>query len=122
MTLWRNQGFIEATPGAVIDYGYILQKIDDLAREFDIQAICFDRWGASRIIQDLSAAGLTVIEMGQGFASMSPPTKEMMKLILEQKIRFPNNPVMRWVREQYRCRARRSRKFEAEQKAQHRKD
>lgn len=94
--LWRNQGYIEATPGAVIDYNYILQKIDDLARLYDIQAICFDRWGASKIIQDLSAGGLTVIEMGQGYASMSPPTKELMKLILEKRIQFPKNPVMRW--------------------------
>lgn len=30
--------------------------------------------------------GFNVVAMGQGFASMSPPTKELMKLTLEQRI------------------------------------
>ena len=40
--------------------------------------------------------GLTVMEFGQGFASMSPPSKEMEKLVLERKIQFPDNPVLSW--------------------------
>ena len=40
--------------------------------------------------------GLSVFEFGQGFASMSPPAKELEKLILEQKIVFPDNPALKW--------------------------
>jgi phage terminase large subunit-like protein len=40
--------------------------------------------------------GLTVLEFGQGFASLSPPSKEMEKLILSRKIAFPNNPALKW--------------------------
>jgi phage terminase large subunit-like protein len=40
--------------------------------------------------------GLTVLEFGQGFASMSPPSKEMEKLVLERKIVFPDNPALAW--------------------------
>lgn len=32
----------------------------------------------------------------QGFASMSPPTKELMKLTLEQKIAHSGHPVLCW--------------------------
>ena len=38
------------------------------------------------MVQNLEGMGFTVVPFGQGFASMSPPTKEFMKLVLEQKI------------------------------------
>ena len=37
-----------------------------------------------------------MIEFGQGFASMSPPTKEIEKLILARKIVFKENPALKW--------------------------
>lgn len=93
---WNRQNYIETTPGQVIDYGFILNRIDDVAKQFDLKAILFDRWGATKIIQEIEDRGLTVIEFGQGFASMSPPTKEIEKLILERRIRFAENPALRW--------------------------
>lgn len=32
----------------------------------------------------------------QGFASMSPPTKELMKLVLEERIAHGGHPILRW--------------------------
>jgi len=94
--LWHRQNFIESTPGQVVDYGFILNCIDELAKKYDLKAILFDRWGATKIVQELETRGLTVIEFGQGFKSMSPPTKELEKLILERRIMFPDNPALRW--------------------------
>lgn len=94
--LWRDQNHIEATPGAVIDYGFIMNRIDKVAQSYDLRAVLFDRWGSTKIIQEIESHGLDVIQFGQGFKDMSPPTKELMKLILEKRIRFPENPVLRW--------------------------
>ncbi len=94
--VWEKQGFIETTPGDVIKYEYIMRRIDQAARDYDVKGISYDRWGSTKIIQDIASKNLMVIEMGQGYKSMSPPTKELMKMILEKKIRFPENPVLRW--------------------------
>jgi len=94
--LWNRQGHIEATPGTVVDYSYILKRIEAISKQYDLKAILFDRWGATKIVKDLEDMGLTVLEFGQGFASMSPPSKEMEKLILEKKIVFPDNPALAW--------------------------
>ena len=48
------------------------------------------------MVQNLEGMGFTVVPFGQGFASMSPPTKELMKLVLEQKIAHGGHPVLRW--------------------------
>lgn len=48
------------------------------------------------MVQNLEGMGFTVVPFGQGFASVSPPTKELMKMVLEQKIAHGGHPVLRW--------------------------
>ena len=94
--LWNRQGYLETTEGNVVHYGYIEKFIERLGERFNIRDIAFDRWGATQMSQDLENLGFTVVPMGQGFASMSPPTKELMKLTLEKKIAHGGHPVLRW--------------------------
>lgn len=94
---WVRQGLITATPGNVIDYGYILAQIDEDAQRYDVAQIAFDRWGATRIVQDLADAGMEVVGFGQGFGSMSAPMKELEKLVLSEQIRHGGNPVLTWM-------------------------
>ena len=47
--------------------------------------------------QNLDNAGFTVVQFGQGMASMSPPTKELMNLVLEKRIAHGGNPVLAWM-------------------------
>ena len=46
--------------------------------------------------QNLDALGFTLVQFGQGFKDMSPPTKELMKLTLERKLLHNGHPVLRW--------------------------
>ncbi|EGC74956.1 hypothetical protein HMPREF0490_01431 [Lachnospiraceae bacterium 6_1_37FAA] len=94
--LWHRQGYLETTEGNVVHYGYIEKFIERLGERFNIRDIAFDRWGATQMSQDLENMGFTVVPMGQGFASMSPPTKELMKLTLERKLAHGGHPVLRW--------------------------
>jgi phage terminase large subunit-like protein len=95
--VWVRQGFITATPGEVIDYDFIYAQIDEDAQAYDLQEIAFDRWGATKIVQSIEERGLTCVQFGQGFASMSPPMKELEKLIIGEKIAHGNNPVLTWM-------------------------
>lgn len=94
--VWKAQGILETTDGAVIDYNFVNKKIEKLSEKYDIREIAFDRWGAAQITQNLDGAGFTVIPFGQGFKSMSPPCKELMKLVLEKRIAHGGNAVLRW--------------------------
>lgn len=96
---WVRQGYITATPGNVIDYNFVLAQIDEDMQIYDILEIAFDRWGASRIQTQLMERGGEdfLVQFGQGYKSMSPPTKELGKLILEHKIAHSNNPVLTWM-------------------------
>ena len=94
--VWERQGFLKTTEGNVLHYGYIENFIDELGAKFNIREIAFDRWGAVQMTQNLENLGFTVVPFGQGFASMSPPTKELMRLTLEQKLAHGGHPVLRW--------------------------
>ena len=61
----------------------------------NIREIAFDRWGTVQMVQNLEGMGFTVVPFGQGFKDMSPPTKELMKLTLEQKVAHDGHPVLR---------------------------
>jgi phage terminase large subunit-like protein len=95
--VWHQQGFLLATEGNVIHYGFIEQFIHELGEKYHILEIAFDRWGATQMTQDLEGMGFTVVPFGQGFASMSPPTKEFYKLLMEGRIQHGGNPIMRWM-------------------------
>jgi phage terminase large subunit-like protein len=95
--IWHRQGFLQTTEGNVVHYGYIEQFIGKLGERFNIKEIAFDRWGAVQMVQNLEGMGFTVVPFGQGFASMSPPTKELMKLTLEKRIAHGGNPVLSWM-------------------------
>lgn len=95
--VWEKQGRLETTEGNVIHYGYIEKFIQRLGEKFNIREIAFDRWGAVQMVQNLEIMGFTVVPFGQGFKDMSPPTKELMKLVLEKRIAHGGHPVLRWM-------------------------
>ena len=95
--VWERQGFLETTEGNVIHYGFIEKFIENLGMKYNIKEIAFDRWGAVQMVQNLEGMGFIVVPFGQGYKDMSPPTKELMKLTLEEKIAHGGHPVLRWM-------------------------
>ena len=95
--VWERQGYLQTTEGNVVHYGYIEKFIERLGERFNIREIAFDRWGAVQMVQNLEGMGFTVVPFGQGFKDMSPPTKELMKLVLEERIAHGGHPVLRWM-------------------------
>lgn len=95
--VWEQKGYLQTTDGNVVHYGFIENFIEELGTKYNIREIAFDRWGAVQMVQNLEGMGFTVVPFGQGFKDMSPPTKELMKLTLEQKLAHGGHPVLRWM-------------------------
>lgn len=95
--IWEKQGYIMSTEGNVIHYDFIEKFIMDLSEKYHILEIAVDRWNATQMIQNLEGEGFTIIPFGQGFSSMSAPTKEFYRLLMEGRIIHGGNPVLRWM-------------------------
>lgn len=95
--IWERQGYLLSTEGNVIHYDFIEKFINDLAEKYHIVEIAVDRWNATQMIQNLEGDGFTMVPFGQGFASMSGPTKDFYRLLMEDQIIHGGHPVLRWM-------------------------
>lgn len=93
---WQRQGFLRSTPGNVADYDIIRAELYEIAEKFDLQTLALDRWNATEMATQLQGNGLNVVLFGQGFASMSGPSRELERLVASRQLMHGNNPVLSW--------------------------
>lgn len=87
---------LEITAGNVTDYEFVQAKIMQLAEQYNIQSIAFDRFNSSQLVLNLTAEGFKMSPYGQGFVSMNPPTKALEAKILKEEVIHFGCPVLRW--------------------------
>jgi phage terminase large subunit-like protein len=94
---WSQNGFLETTPGNVIDMSYIERKMLWAAENFDLQEIGFDPWSATELsIRMINEHGLNMVPIRQGFQSLSEPTKKVIELVKTQCLNHGGHPLLRW--------------------------
>jgi phage terminase large subunit-like protein len=94
---WVREGFIHATEGNAIDYDQLVERILELAARYDLRSIGYDPWNAHQTVNELRDAGIEMQPIRQGFASLSPPSKELERLIIRRRLRHGGHPVLRWM-------------------------
>lgn len=103
--VWARDGALIATPGNVIDYKSILKTLEAAVAAYRFADLGYDRWGSTKLVQDLEEVGFDadpkardrrLTPLGQGFATLSAPTKELEVLVKSGRIRHGGHPVLRW--------------------------
>ncbi|NJQ04280.1 terminase large subunit [Streptomyces lonarensis] len=99
--VWVRDGWLTVTDGDVMDYGHIRAAVQADMDYFDLREIAYDPWNATQLVTDLLADGVPLAEMRQGYRSMSPPLKELARLVRQGSpkrpmVRHGGNPAMRW--------------------------
>lgn len=106
---WVREGFIEATPGRAIDHGFVVRRIAEIAAEYEIVALAYDRWRIEQILQKFQemgiaayvdgketpiSSGIRLIPFGQGFKDMAPAIDALETSILKRQFVHDGNPVL----------------------------
>ena len=96
--LWKEHGAaLDVTPGRTFDDAYVEAKILALKEQHDIHGIGYDRWNATDLVRRLEDKhGVPMIEMGQGYQSMSMPSQEFFKDVKSHRLAHDNDPVLNW--------------------------
>lgn len=99
---WVRQGWLTVTPGEVMDYDHIRAAVNEDREHFQVREIAYDPWNSTQLVTDLLEDGAPMVTMRQGFVSMSPPLKELARLLRQGTERAPlvrhgGHPVMRWM-------------------------
>lgn len=94
--VWERDGYITATPGNVIDYEFLKAYINKMGKQYRIEEIAFDPWNSSQIAVDLQNDGHKMVEVRQGYKSLSEATKELEALVLSKRLIHGDHPVLTW--------------------------
>jgi phage terminase large subunit-like protein len=94
--LWAEQGFIEPTPGNVVDFRAVEETIRDLCERFGVREIAFDPHLARVMMSNLAEDGYPAIEMRQGWVTMAPAIKELERALIAGRFQHGGHPVLRW--------------------------
>ncbi len=102
MSRWVREGWVKVTPGATTDYGFVIAQVRKDRDAFKVREIAYDPWNANELTKVLDEERAPLVEVRQGFKSMSPPLKEIKRLLAagtseEPRLRHGGNPVMRWM-------------------------
>lgn len=94
---WVQAGYLRTTPGATVDYGYIVRELEEILCDYpNLKVIAFDRWRIDIFKKELEAIDLELplTGFGQGYKDMSPAIDEIESLFLNNRLAHGNNPVM----------------------------
>jgi phage terminase large subunit-like protein len=94
---WVDEGYIEVTPGNVIDHDEIERAVLADSAEFAIESVGYDPWNATQLAASLFGKGVAMVEFIQGLRSYSEPTKELINLLVATGLDHGDNPVLKWM-------------------------
>lgn len=94
---WVDQGHIEVTPGNVVDHGEIERAVLADNDEHAIGSVAYDPWNATQLAASLLGQGVPMVEFIQGLRSYSEPTKELLNLLVDNRLDHGGNPVLAWM-------------------------
>lgn len=109
---WARAGFIELCPGDMIDFTVVEDAIYEAARMYDFEMLGVDPYLSRTLTQRLMAGStesghakpaINVIEIPQTMMSMSPPMKELERLIRSHEMLHVHNTAGRWCFGNVRC-------------------
>jgi phage terminase large subunit-like protein len=94
---WVASGALEGTQGNITDYDVVRRRIDEDRERFDVQKIGVDKFNSSQMVIDLMASGAPAIWYPQSMLSMSPPAKQLERMVLAGTLDHAGHPVARWM-------------------------
>jgi len=93
---WIRLGFMETCPGNANDYEGLKARVRWASQMFDLRSMPYDPHNFRPSAMDLLDEGILAEEVTQRPAQLNQPTKFLLGLYLDQKIRHGNNPVLNW--------------------------
>ena len=94
--IWAEQGYLTTISGPVIQPEVIAMAVAEIAEEYDLQLLAYDRWRIADFKRELDNIGaqIPMQPFGQGFKDMAPAVDKLEQLVAERKLRHGSNPIL----------------------------
>lgn len=95
---WADRGLVTLCDGAKVKYSDITNWFVKLQDELKINTlwIGYDPWNSPYWVEEMKDWGFEMIEVRQGAKTMSNPMKQLAADLIDKKVNYNNNPVLKW--------------------------
>lgn len=96
--LWKEQKLLTVTPGAVIDYAFVKQWIQEQEKKYNlkIKEIGYDPYNATQFVQEMEQEGYVMVEVRQGPFTLNEPTKDFRDQVYDKKLEHSGDGLLTW--------------------------
>ena len=95
--LWKEQGWLTVTPGKVLDEDWFVDFLLKALEPYDVKKVGYDPWAMWNIIPKLARYEDQLLKVQQSIRYMSVPSKWIQTEVLQHRLNFLGNPVIRWM-------------------------
>ena len=95
---WLKMGWLRLSGESKIDYHDITKWFIEEVQNNGLRPlwIGYDSWNAEFWKQEMQEYGFDMVEVRQGFKTESAPLKQMKADLMDKKINYNNNPILKW--------------------------
>ena len=95
---WLKTGWLRLSGDSKIDYHDITKWFLEEVQQNDLRPlwIGYDSWNAEFWKQEMVESGFDMVEVRQGYKTESAPLKQMKADLMDKKINYNNNPILKW--------------------------
>lgn len=96
--IWEKRGLVTICEGAKVDYTKVTEWFLQQKADYEIAPlwIGYDPWNSNYWIDEMKSYGFEMLEIRQGAKTMSSPMKQLEADLIEKKVNYNNNPVLKW--------------------------
>lgn len=95
---WLDKGLLRLSEGSKVDYRDVTKWFVEQVNEFNLRPLWvgYDSWNAQYWSDEMKQYGFDMVEVRQGARTMSQPMKQMKADLIDKKINYNNNPILKW--------------------------
>lgn len=96
--IWEKRGLITLCEGAKVNYSDVTQWFLEIQEEYKINTlwIGYDPWNTQYWVEEMKNNGFEMVEVRQGAKTMSNPMKQLEADLIEKKVIYNDNPILKW--------------------------
>lgn len=95
---WLKAGWLRLSGDSKIDYHDVTKWFLEEVQNNDLRPLYvgYDSWNAGYWKDEMVGLGFNMVEVRQGMKTMSSPMKVMKADLIDKKINYNNNPILKW--------------------------
>ncbi len=95
---WLKAGWLRLSGDSKIDYHDVTKWFLEEVQQNDLRPLWvgYDSWNAQFWCDEMTSEGFTMQEVRQGYKTESAPLKQMKADLIDKKINYNNNPILKW--------------------------